>query len=62
MNNKTEMYKLWYVYMKPNYGEKAYYSFIVYKKTEGIYVDIEKYSILQIMNKTHHYLKEKIKK
>ena len=40
------MYESWYDYMKPKYGEKAKlcymdtHSFIVYIKTEHIYVDI----------------------
>ena len=43
------MYGFRYDYVKPEYGEKVklYYmdtdSFIVYIKTEDIYVDIEKY-------------------
>ena len=43
--------------------ERKYnYSFLVYTKTEDIYVNLGKDTILQIMNKKHHYLKEKIKK
>ena len=46
--SKTVMHEFWYDYMKPKYGEKAklYYmdtcSFVVYIKTEDIYVDIAK--------------------
>ena len=42
------MYKFWYIYVKPRCRSKAKlcyldtYSFIVYIKTENIYVDIEK--------------------
>ena len=47
--SKLAMYGFRYDYVKPKYGEKVklYYmdtdSFIVYIKTEDIYVDIEKY-------------------
>ena len=40
------MYEFWYDYVKTNYGEKAKLcymdknSFIVYTKTDGIYIDI----------------------
>ena len=43
------MYEFWYCYMKPKFGEKTKLcyidtdSFIVYIKTEEIYIDIEKY-------------------
>ena len=46
--NKLVMYEFWYDYVKPKYREKTnlYYmdtdSFIVYIKTEEIYVDIVK--------------------
>ena len=46
--NKIVMYEFWYNYVKPKYEEKARScymnadSFIVYIKTEDIYVDIEK--------------------
>ena len=37
------MYKFWNDYVKPNYGEKAFYmdtsNFVVYIKTENIYSD-----------------------
>ena len=40
------MYKFWNDYVKPNYGEKAFYmdtsNFVVYIKTENIYSDITK--------------------
>ena len=42
------MYEIWYDYVKPKYGKKAKLcymdtdSFIVYKKSEDIYVDIAK--------------------
>ena len=66
------MYGFWYDYMKPKYGEKEKLcymdtrSFIAYIKTEDMYSDIAKDVkrdlILQIMNLTDHYLKEKTKK
>ena len=46
--SKTVMQEFWYDYVKPRYGEKAKLcyidtdSFIVYIKTEGIYMDIAK--------------------
>ena len=46
--SKTVMYEFWYNYIKPKYGEKSKLcyvdtdSFIVYIKTEGIYVNIVK--------------------
>ena len=45
--SKTIMYEFWYDYVKPKYGQKAIScmdtdSFIVYIKTEDIYVDIAK--------------------
>ena len=43
--SKIVMYQFCYDYVKPKYGEKAKlysYSFIVYIKTENIYVDIAK--------------------
>ena len=46
--SKTVMYQFWYDYVKPKYGEKSKLcymdtgSFIVYIKTEDIYVDIAK--------------------
>ena len=42
------MYEFWYEYVKPKYGEKAKSdyidtdSFIVYIKTEDIYIDVTK--------------------
>ena len=45
---KTVMYELWCSYLKPKHGEKAKFcymeadSFIVYIKTEDIYIDIAK--------------------
>ena len=44
--SKTVMYKFWYVYVKPKYGENAKLSymdtdsFIVHVKTEDAYKDI----------------------
>ena len=46
--SKTVMYEFWYNYIKPKYWEKSKLcyvdtdSFIVYIKTEGIYVNIVK--------------------
>ena len=54
------MEEFWYDCVNPTYGEKAKLcymcidSFIVYKRTENISLDI--------MNQTDHYLKEKNKK
>ena len=54
------MCKFWYNYVKPKYGEKAKLchidtdSFVVYIKTEDIYIgitnDVKPRLILQIMN------------
>ena len=47
--SKTVMYEFWYHYWKPKRGEKSKSCFmdsgifIVYTKTEDIYIDIEKY-------------------
>ena len=44
--SKTVMYEFWYDYVKPKYGENAKLCymdtdrFIVYLKTENIYIDI----------------------
>ena len=42
--SKAVMYKFWYDYVKPKYGEKLCYidieSFIVHIKTDDIYKDI----------------------
>ena len=46
--SKIVIYEFWFDYVKPKYGEKAKLcymdrgSFIVYIKTEDIYVDITK--------------------
>ena len=46
--SKIVMYEFWYDYVKPRYGEKAKLcyidtdSFVVYIKTEDIYMDIAK--------------------
>ena len=66
------MYKFWYDYLKPKYGEKAKLcymdknSFIVYIKICDLYVDIIEYVkqglIFQIINQIDHCLKERIKK
>ena len=67
---KTVMYEFWYDYVKPKYreNENVCYmdrgSFIVHEKKNYFYkyiaVDIK--TRLRILNKTDHYLKEKIKK
>ena len=50
------MYEFWYDYLKPKYEEKVELcyidtgSFIVYIKTEDIYVDIYVEMIFQIIN------------
>ena len=47
-SSKVVTYELWYNFVEPNYREKTKLcyidtdSFIVYMKTEDIYVDIEK--------------------
>ena len=66
------MYEFWYDYVKPKYPEKAIlcymetYSFIVYRKYYKDVKTLEKMLkqglLLQIMNWTDHWLKEKIKK
>ena len=44
--SKTLMYKFWYNYTKPNYGDRAKLcyadtdSLVIYIKTEGFYEDI----------------------
>ena len=46
--SKIVMYEFWYDYVKPRYGEKTKLcyidtdSFVVYRKTEDIYMDIAK--------------------
>ena len=69
--SKTVMYEFWYDYMKQKYGEKAKLcqkdteSFIVYIKTEDIYVDIAKDIETRFDASNYQldrpYLKEKIK-
>ena len=63
------MYEFCYDYVKPEHGEKAKLchtdSFEVYIKSNDIYKDIAEDVIdliHQIMNKTKHCQKEKIKK
>ena len=65
------MYKFWYGYPKPNYGEEVRLcymdtdSFIIYVKADDIHKDIaeniEKDLTLQIMKQAGRYLKDKTK-
>ena len=65
------MYKFWYDYVTPKYGEKAKLcymdtdSFTIYMKTEDIYdgtaKDVEPRFDTQMINLKKYYLEEKIK-
>ena len=67
---KTVMYEFWYDYVKPKYreNENVCYmdrsSFIVHEKKNYFYEYIAEdiKTRFRILNKTDHYLKEKIKK
>ena len=70
--SKTFMYKFWYDYMKPKYGDnvKLCYmdtdSFIMHIKTDDFYKviadDVKKDLIHQIVKSVDHCLQERIKK
>ena len=71
--SKTVMYKFWYDYVKPKYGENAKLcymdtdGFILHVKKEDIYTNILQKMLkqdltFQILKWTDHYLMKKIKK
>ena len=56
--SKIVMYDFWYDYVKPKYGENEKFC---YMGTKILQKMLKQDLILQILNQTEHYLKEKMK-